>query len=274
MTVKELKSEVYSLAGLPEAETDTLFTSTLRLALDKIRTELIITDEIRIYITPCRRSVSIPKFIHHSGENKSLPITGRAYSLGVSGKGYFTVKDGFNVLRYDFDTEYTRFRGFIKEGGEICFAGDYAYTVFDFVCFSDIPSNREEDIPDGVSERRIDLTKKGIIRPVTQPTDGCGEPIEGAHFLGDTLILPEYFEGTLRFEAVRLSRECSFDDDEVDIPYGYYALLPPLVASLLFIDDDRELAEKYEKVYENLKKELNSLSPTCSVTRVQTNGWA
>ena len=274
MTVRELKYEVYSLAGLPVAEADNLFSSSLRLALDKIRTELLITDEIRIYIAPCRPTVSIPRLRHRSGERKSLPITGRAYSLGVSGKGYFTVRDGYRILRHDFDTEYTRFRGFIKEGGEICFAGEYAYSVFDFVCFSDIPGDREEDIPDGVGEIRIDLAAKGILRPITQPTDGFGVPIEGARIVGDLLVLPKDFEGVLRLEAVRISRACSSDTDEIDIPLRYHTLLPPLVASFIFIDDDKELAEKYGRVYEDLKKELNSLSLPCSPTRVLTNGWA
>lgn len=274
MTVKELRYDVYALAGLPESEENARFTSALGAALDKMRTELLITDEIGIYLTSCRPTVSIPMLIHRSGESKSLPISGRAYSMGVSGKGYFTVRDGYRTLRYDFDTDYTRFRGFIKDGGEICFAGDYTYTVFDLLCFSDIPSDREEDIPDSVSERRIDLLKRGVLRPVTQPTDGSGEPIEGARILGDTLILPASFEGAVRLEAIRRSKPPSSDTDEVDIPSKYTFMLPPLVAALLFIDEDEALAEKCGKIYEDLKKELNSLPTPRTVVKVQTNGWA
>lgn len=274
MTVRELKHKVYSLAHLPVSDTDLLFGMALKLALDKIRTELLISEEIKIYIPPCRPSVKYPALIHYSGEKKSLPLTGRAYSLSVSGKGHFTVRDGYDCIRYDFDTEMSRFRGFINTGGEICFEGDYTYTVLDFACYSDIMSNREEDIPDGSEQRYINLADKGVLKLLTHPTDCFGKNIDGARIVGTMLCLPSDFYGAVCFEAIRLSKECGSDEDKVDIPDRYFSLLPPLVAALLFSDDDEELAAKCEKMYENLKKELNLIEQPHASISVQTNGWA
>ena len=274
MTVRDLKHKVYSLARLPINESDALFNSMLGFAIDKIRTELLISEEKRLYITPYRPTVSVPRLVHYSGEEKSLPISGRAYSLGVVGKGYFTVRDGYDILRYDFDTNMSRFRGFIKNGGEICFCGDYTYTVVDFVCFSEITSDKESDIPDGTSERYINLTDEGILRVLSHPTDIEGNPIKDARIIGELLAIPSDFSGVVKLEAIKLSREYTSDEDEVDLPSGYSSLLPPLVASLFFCDDDEELAEKCEKIYENLKKELNLLTRPHAITMVQTNGWA
>ena len=215
-----------------------------------------------------------PVIVHYSGEKKSLPLVGRAYSLSVSGKGHFIVRDGYDCIRYDFDTDSSLFRGFINTGGEISFEGDYAYTVVDLVCYTDIMSNREEDIPDGGEQRYISLADKGIIKVITPPVDRHGVSIDGARIVGDGLCLPSDFYGAVCFEAIRLSKECGSDEDKVDIPDRYFSLLPPLVAALLFSDDDEELAAKCEKMYENLKKELNLIEQPHASISVQTNGWA
>lgn len=274
MTLKELKGEVYSLARLPISQHDPLFSRALRLALTRLRTELMITEEKRIYVRPRRPTVSIPAFIHRSGEEKTLPLSGRAYSLLVSGKGHFTVKDGGDSLRYDFDSDGERFCGFIKKGGEICFGGNFTYTVLDYVCFEDITSDRTSDIPDGECRIGIDLASEGILRVVSVPTDEYGRPIDGIGAVGDRLILPPRFSGTVRLEIIRIPRECVSDEDTVDLPTGYTPLLAPLVASLLFIDDDPELSEKCGKIYENMRKELNPSTKPSSPAKVQTNGWA
>ena len=274
MTLKELKNQVYSLARLPVPSADPLFGQTLGFALNKMRTDLIIAEEKRIYIRSHRPLISIPRLLHRSGEKKSLPISGRAYSLWASGKGYFTVIDGGSCLRYDCDTDGERFYGFINEGGEICFEGDYLYTVTDFVCFAELTSDRADDIPKSAYDSFVDLTAEGILKLLSAPTDAYGTPISGARTVGDRLLLPAGFEGEIRLEVIRMPRVCLSDEDTVDLPAGYAPLLAPLAASMLFLDDDRELAEECGRMYENMRKELDLQTKPKPPMQVRTNGWA
>lgn len=276
MTVRELKNEVYSLARLPIGEADGLFMSSLRRALLRIYAELKISDTKRLYITPCHQLSKIPQLIHYKGETKTLPLTGRAYSLKVSGKGYFTVRDGLDVLRYDFDSEEIRFCGFIKNGGEISFCGDYAYTVYDFVTYSSSFSDREEDIPDGSPYRTIDINLGGdFLMPLSYPTDRRGVAIKGMSIWGTKLTFAADFSGEVYLKYVKMPKKCTdSDEDIIDLPPNCSALLAPLVASLILIDDDYELSEKYERIYQTSKNELGGLYTSHSAEYVMTEGWA
>ena len=275
MKLKDLKKEVCSLCFITPEEASVGFVNAVRRALSIIFCELKVTGKKTLSVVNksiCKSQTNIP---HVGKKNLTLPLAGRAYSVKLSGKGCFTVRDGPIVKTQNFDTDEACFKGFIQFGGEIEFSGDYAYTVLSFVTFSDIVSDRIEDIPDD-GERCIDMSKyPDFFAFVSPPTDSAKNDIRGVMTDGAKIILPPGYSGRVHVHYRKRPLPLVDDDEQIiNIPDAYLPLLAPLTAALLLVDDDKELSDCYMELYGRMAEGMKASASPKEEICVRTNGWA
>ena len=275
MTLRELKNEVYSLSFIPTEETGTRFIYAVKRALAMIYSELRLTAQKKILIHHIRPTARFSSIVHKANESTTLPLAGRAYYLELSGKGYFIVRDGAISTRYDFDSDRAVFRGFIEKGGEIEFLGEFSYTVVKLVTFSELVSDRREDIPDGDAPR-INLAEFDDFCALAElPKDSRGNEIKLSAIDGSLITLDEDFVGEVNISYIRRPRGVFEDDNSpIDLPGQYIPLLAPLVAFFILLDDDTSLAEGYKKIYEQMLVSFKQGLSKKKSEYVKTNGWA
>lgn len=275
MKLREIKKEVYSLAFIPAEQDDIRFINAVRRALSIIFCELRVTGKKTLLIAKDNIR-STTGLRHIGGETVALPLAGRAYAIRLSGKGCFTIYDGPMVLSKEFDDNDVSFKGFLRYGGKIEFSGEYGYTVLNLITYPDILSDRIEDIPEPCDSPEINMSNyPDFFSFCAPPTDSRGNEIRGAVTDGAKLILPVGYSGKVNIFYRKRALPLPDDGDHiVDIPDVYLPLLAPLSASLMLIDDDRDLADCYMELYSRMAEDMKKAQNTENVKYVRTNGWA
>ncbi len=275
MTLKELKNRVFSAAHITGEGGDLLFREALTTALFSLYAELKPTLTRSIFINPIDRIFTIPRLILRCGETKTLPLTGRAYSMRLSGAGEIAVRDGIGVLRRRFDTEDLLIRDFIGKGGDMELYTDKGFTVYDFTLYRSALSDREEDIHDGSPYRVIDFSKyKDHLAFISLPKDRLGNVIPGSSYEGQLLTLPAGFSGEIRVSYLIRPEIPTDDGAQLNIKDAYLPLLTPLILSRILTEDDPELSERHASVYSDMVKSFGRVKNGGTEEKVITNGWA
>ncbi len=273
MKLKDLKKEVCSLCFITPEEVGVDFINAVRRALSIIFCELKITGKKTLTIANQIVCKSEEGISHTGKKDLTLPLAGRAYSVKLSGKGSFTVHDGPIVRTEEFDADEICFKGFLKYGGEIEFNGDYAYTIMSLITFSDIASDRLEDIPDD-DIFTIDMSKyPDFFSFCAPPSDVMKNDIRGAITDGSKIILPKGYSGKVNIHYRKRPLPLIDDDEEyINLPEGYLPLLGPLTAAMLLVDDDKNLSDCYMELYSRMAEGMKTTVAESS--QVRTNGWA
>ncbi|MBO5101958.1 MAG: hypothetical protein J6C39_05435 [Clostridia bacterium] len=278
MTLKELMLEVSSLGFDSPSESE----HTLLLAANRALRELFVTaGTLGSFCFYARRSVPdtfIREITFRGGEKTVLPLSGRAFSMTVSGKGRYTVTDRVGKSSEGFDTQGALVRGFLHGDATLTLEGDCSFIVSGLATYSEVYSDRIEDIPCADGTRTYNLREMipDFHSPLALPTDFDGKEIRGASIADGHLTLPAEYSGSVRLCYRRLPRKISSEDtSDIDIPEEYSHLFPLLVASYVWLDREPELAAHYRERYsaeaERLKGESRlSLGSVYN----DTNGWA
>ncbi len=276
MTISELKNSAYTLADLSGADADAIFINSLSAALLTLYSDLKITGRKKIFINRTHPDTYIKRLVHRAGEKTILPFTGRAYSMTVSGVGYFTIYDGANSTKHTFDCDKKLYRGFISSGGSIEFSGDHLYYIYDFSLFDEALSDRTDDIPRGSDTRCIDLSDdENFLALLALPKTKDGRTLPGASYEDGTLLIPSDFEGELWLRYLKKPKSPVMDDEAViDIPRSYEALLLPLLLSLMLTKEDADVAEQYRGIYKDMLENLRDIPKDHVREYVVTDGWA
>ena len=275
MTLRELKNEVNSLSFISPEEQGGLFFSSVKRALSLLFCQLKLTKCLEYSIEPLPIVSCYTNLIHNGKETKTLPLSGRAYSIRLSGKGRVSIVDGEITKTKEFNSEDIILKGFIEKGGKVSFEGDFSYKIISFITFSDVRSDRIEDIYAGDEDYTIDMKDKKDFFSFVSATDEKGLPIRNSSTVGTKLILPKGYRGKVLITyRVRPTDPDGCDETVIDIPKRFEPLLAPLVAAFTLADDNPELSERYMMIYDNLLGCMNDTKEDLTPIWVRTNGWA
>ena len=268
-------SEVAALGFEKEIDADVAFLSATRRAQRRIFNERAVYSSIQIIPEEHAPAFYLKKLSHSPGGVHSFAIGKSAYSFRVSGSGGFRI----GGREYSFSGNKTVFRGFADEGDELVFYGDFSYTVYDLSVYRGIYADKAEEIRLKGDPLVFDmnLLVGDFLAFGELPTDSRGKAIVGARFQGSRLYLPESFPGVAYVAYRKKPRELSIDapDEELDLPVEAETLLPLLVASYMWLDDDREKAEYYLNAYrEEMALIRRYISPAAGRGYDVPNGWA
>lgn len=279
MTLSELKNEVISLGFDDIIEREDLFITSANRALRTIYNERVITKTVKLFAQGQKPKTRTKEIRHIGGEDVTLPLVGRAYSMRVAGEGIAVIHDGSEEKRIEFSSSSEPIRGFIKTGGRIVFSGEYSYTVYDFLTFSEVFSNDIKDIPDGSNIRVFDISAMfgDFLSFISLPVDKHGKCIPNCTLSDGKLQVESSYRGEISLTYRRLPRVifADFPDERIDIPEEFSPLLSLLTSSYVWLDDDEEKAKYYRYLYLDM---LACLKSSCydsiSTEYINTNGWA
>jgi hypothetical protein len=233
----------------------------------------------------------------------------KSYYFEVCGEGEFYVRcvkvkitnDGKKLIEYDqgFLTEFKsksfeKQKGFIKFNGafidkmmesnsetnyytgevQICFGGDYDYTIRNLAFYDRVYSAEEDDIvpfAKTVGYNAALLTDDfGTFD--TPPLDSNGMHLfEGYSIDGSTVYLPANKQGVYtvnylhKVALVPLTASINGAPIDIDLEDDLAALLPNLIAAYVWLDDEPEKSQYYYNLYlaraDQIKRQTNNLNP-------------
>ena len=219
-------------------------------------------------------------FTHNpcSPEKFLLPTDSVAFSFKAYGEGKYSVTSGKITTEHEFSGEGNPIGHFCPGGGEITFVGDCSYTVTSLAAFKNSFSKSTADIPiaSEVGVLPLDEIIPDFLAPEEPPRNSRGEVIRGAEIEGSRLILPDEFSGELHITYRRKPKipGGAGMDEEIDIPSECTELLPLIVASYIWLDDEPERAQYYLSLYKDGINGLRRYTPRQISPSYETNGWA
>ena len=279
MTVKELLQEVKSLGFAEYARLDDSFVCAANRALRALLTERPTRKSTTVFAPKCKPLTETATLTHEAGIDLCLTLTGRAISMRLYGKGRYTLTDDLGVRSQDFDARGERFSDFISGECEICFSGEYTYSIYSLSTFDTLFGSRRIDIPDGSGKVRLDMNE--ILHDFlcfTSPVrDKSGNIIEDAELCGSTLTLPVGFVGEVEIVYARAPRKISLLDpsEDVDIPASYSHALPLLIAYYMLLPEDEDKAAEYLRRYKESLSAVDKIRyEGAKSDYTDTHGWA
>ena len=199
-------------------------------------------------------------------------------SFTVSGKGSYVYSVADIVREHSFDSELSEVRSFIGDGVTVSFIGDYGYTVYNLAVCDELTSERPEDIPLWDERLTTDLKRAlgDYLGPYKQPESISGTPIAGAYVIDGVMHVPENHYGpiVLTYRRAPIMPSGYEDDEPIDVPLECAELLPLLLASYIWLDDDPDKSDLYRALYRDGMGTLMRFMPKETGAPYLTNGWA
>ena len=266
MTLQELKNEIAALGFESDVEDSGAFTFAVKRAIATIYTERGIHKTLRIYQRNPKPAHHLPNLSHEGGKIDRISLTGGAYFFRVSGKGNFTVTDRISTREYEFNSNTSAVRGYISGEGEIAFFGDLCYTVYDFCHFTELFSDNLDDLNfGGTTEYDLRKIAPDFLGPCDGAKDPSGNNIKDSAICSGRLTVPYSYEGeiVIKYRCMPVIDKDTDPDRDLEIDPECVHLLPLLVASYVWLDDDEEKATYYMSLYREGMTALKLYSPRC-----------
>ena len=276
MTLKDLQSDVYALGYEKPLEKSDAFISAANQAMRVIYAEQKYQKNAKIRVRRTEEASRIPS-IKYTGETMTLPLVGRAYSLRALGCGRLVINDGECEREECFDSDEVLIRGFLKGSGTLTLLGDYSYEICDVVTYGELYSDRYEDSPDGSGVICFDFSKKpDFLSFADVARDGMGAEIKDARIEGSCLYVNQSKTRDVYVKYYRAPSKINLDTPTamIDIPRSDEASLVFLCASLLWRDDEPELADHYLESYKELKSASRGFGHSVSTKYVSCDRWS
>ena len=190
-------------------------------------------------------------------------------------------------------TGMTAYRGFIKDGTELVpgtvrlrAEGQYAYTLQNVAMYGYVFSDDEADIRAFNSHTAYDISTlvpdfMSLATPPIRAEDGFvylnqGYDVEN----GRILLLPREQQGIYKVvynrrpRAIESDNYAATDETVIDLDEELCALLPMLIASYIWADDEPEKAQYYLSLYRERASEIVAAARNpAPVTIKSVNGW-
>lgn len=188
---------------------------------------------------------------------------------------------------------FKAYKGFIKQDGQpICasvrlrFAGEYIYSVKNVALYRHLYSDSVDDIPAYEPYTRYDISALtdnflSLATPPIAEADGLtylnqGYGVEN----GRVILLPYEVRGVFKVMYNRKPTPIVMGEEEgaesivVDLDEDLCALLPILIASYVWVDDEPEKANYYLNLYReraiDIERRVFNATP---VPLINKNGW-
>jgi len=165
------------------------------------------------------------------------------------------------------------------------FTGEFLYSVKNVAMYADIYSENDSDIPAYAEYTRYDISSlvddflsfesPPIKDDATFAKLGKGYDIES----GRIILLPNDISGVFRIlyrhkpTALNSSKNADENDDDIDIGVEQAALLPTLIASYVWLEDEPEKAQYYYNLYKELAYNLERNTNRSAPIAITNNGW-
>ena len=225
----------------------------------------------------------------------------KAYYFEADGSGYVEVEyfdknsntwKGLSRLAFTGKNSFTAYSDFIKDGTEykggrirLRFTGNYLYSVKNVAMYKYIYSDSKKDIPAHEQFSRYDISVlvddflSLAAPPIQKDVYGYldkGYDVEN----GRIILLPYEARGLYKViynhkpQTISHKEDPFGDKTELDIDEDLAALIPLLVASYIWIDDEPEKAQYYYNLYRENAIDVERRQRSYTPAEIQSiNGW-
>lgn len=278
MTLNELKNSVVDLGFEVGLDKEEMLIPALSRALYTIYHDRPRLKTVRLGIRSIYGSLVAQHICHIGGERISYKLEGVAYSFRVSGRGRYIITYGSGSEEHDFDCEMGEVRGILSSAATITFLGEYSFDIYSLAVFLSVDGPNTASIPIYGEERCYDLRVlyPDILTPHSLPRTKDGVTISGSLIRDGVMYIPWGFSGEAQLTYRRAPYVATGDDmdEAIDISREVEELLPLLVASYLWLDDDSDKAQYYMSLYRSGMATVQATGATELGRAYTTNGWA
>lgn len=226
----------------------------------------------------------------------------KSYYFEADGNGivYIEKKDmvsaGWTIIgsrELASDRKFVAYKGFIKQGGEFVqgpvrlrFSGEFLYSVKSIALYRNLYSNVVDDIPAYEAYTRYDIsTLVDDFLALSSPPikeDGVREILNQGYDIegGRVILLPYSSEGCFKAlykrkpQEIENTGEGADDDAVIDLDEELCSLLPPLIASYVWVEDEPDMAQYYLQLYRERAMDIERrIEDTSPVIIKSSNGW-
>lgn len=229
------------------------------------------TDVKSYYFEAC--GIGIAYVEYNAGTNQWEIID----TVSISSKGAFTAYKGF-ILK---DGEFTNGRVRLR------FSGQFLYTVKNVAMYRYILSDDEMDIPAYEPRTRYDISKLAddflslACPPIRADAEDCSYLNQSYDVENGRVILlpydnPGVYKIVYNHKPAVITEEILLGagDTVIDLDDELCALLPILIASYVWADDEPQKAEYYLTLYRERAADIASRVKNTSPVRIKSvNGW-
>lgn len=303
MTVSELYNQVAGLGFEASLESDSRFLHAANRAMLQVNALRPATKLYRLIHAPLKNIVNEDSLSPiQRTEDLVFTATGaKSYYFECNGIGVADVeylengewKLGFSIPLSSPDRSYVPYSGFIKNNGaffdkdsetRIVFRGDFVYTVQNVAMYKDIYSNSADDIPAFSAYTAYDIGSlaKDFLR--LAPASIIGE--DNRDVMGDDAYaengrivfiardkLGTYLVRYYTKPSKLADNESVTSEKVIELDSDLCALLPNLIASYIWAEDEPNLAEYYLNMYYKQAAELEARSRHIGTANITNNGW-
>lgn len=304
MTVSQLYNSVSQLGFEDSLEDDDRFIFATNRALLQVNAIRPVTGAYVINHKPMENKINGATF-------DPIEKTDELFFFAENVKAYYFEADGYGTLyieKYEATAdswvkigmvelagarEFTAYRGFIKQDGSFVnasvrlhFVGAYLYSVRCVAMYEYLYSASEADIPAYTPFTRYDIKVLApdfltLASPPIVEVDGIAYLNQGYNVEnGRIILLPHDMKGLFKViynrkpKSIENTGEASEDSTIIDLDEDLCALLPVLVASYVWMDDEPEKAQYYLMLYRERAADIERR--ICNATPVpikSSNGW-
>lgn len=200
--------------------------------------------------------------------------------------GWETVKDEEQVAENGFVAH----KGFVKQNNEflegevrIRFFGDFRFVVKNVAFYDEIVSYDENDIPAADEYTRYDLNKlTDDFFEFDEVPMMYGYPIDEKSYVvleRSVLMVSNRLHGTVTIEyshkptPIEFALDPYHDDTDVDLDDELCTVLPLLLASYLWLDDDSDKSLYYRTLYTERVQQILTKKRMSDPVKTNYNGW-
>jgi hypothetical protein len=306
MTVSQLYNSVAQLGFEDSLENDRRFIYAANRALLQVNAIRPATNAYLINHTPLENKADKTGYetIEVTEETYYTAESGKAYYFEVSGNGHLTIeymKDGaWTACEHDYDLNgngFKAYRGMIKADGNsisgtvrLKFSGEYLFYIRNVAIYDRLLSADPEDIPAYGKYARYDISALaddflGLATPPIIEYSSDNSPLKylSEHYdveNGRVILLLNSIKGLFKVMYNRKPKEIvnkgniSTDDTKIDLDEDLAALLPLLVASYVWLEDEPEKAQYYLSLYNDRAIDIERRKKEATpIKMINVTGW-
>ena len=283
MTVKELYDSVAELGFETELESERIngFFLAANRAITQINRIRPATSVYKLNHFPLENRLSEETYEPVCKDSEALIFNAdgaRSYYFECNGNGIATIEKSTDsgqtwetIKAIDLVSEkgqFEKYRGLILDGDSpylgmvrIKFSGDYIYWVQNVAMYGSLRSANPDDVPAFSKYVAYDIASltddfvSFVCPPIRDATRGKGFILNTDYFVegASKILIPASFVGVYEVEYYRQTQKLSQNDDmetvEIDLDSELSCLMPNLVASYIWADDEPTKAEYYLELY-------------------------
>ena len=291
MNVKELYDSVAQLGFETSLESDERFLYAANRAILQVNRVKPLTSIYKLNHFPLTNIIAGEHFEPVCKDKEEIIFVAkgaRSYYFECNGNGNVIIEKSTDCKTWDanpigaitlssVDNRFIEYKGLISDAGNavdewvrLRFVGDYLYYVQNVAMYGSLLSANEKDVPVYGRNTVYDIASLTsdfmafVCPPIADANMGKAFVLNRDYFIEEEgkILIPASVKGVYDVCYKRKPREITVEglekEEQIDLPEELCAILPNLVASYIWVDDEPDKAQYYLSLYREQVAEIEA----------------